>query len=213
MRMKNYLYIVTIITFLTGSCREKPHTAMLIIEEEKLLDSIPSASGIVINGDMAWIVGDDATGVYRLNLTSYQQHKIPLLGFSAEQYRLPKPIKHDFECANLVSWNNKQYLLAFGSGSLAPYRDSILLLNTADDIDQEIIPAQQFYKELQQLTGTDSAQWNLEGSTTFDNLLVLCNRGNNLIISMRTDELMHYLHTPGCTPARHRFSSCISAAD
>ncbi len=136
MRMKNYLYIVAIISFLTGGCREKPHTTMLIIEEEKLLDSIPSASGIVIDGDMAWIVGDDATGVYRLNLTSYQQHKISLLGFSAEQYRLPKPVKPDFECANLVNWNNKQYLVAFGSGSLAPYRDSILLLNIADDNDQ-----------------------------------------------------------------------------
>ncbi len=62
---------------------------------------------------------------------------------------------------------------------------------------RQIIPAQQFYKELQQLTGTDSTQWNIEGSTIAGNMLFLSNRGNNLLISIRTDDLMRYLHTPG----------------
>jgi len=191
--MKIYLYIITLITFLTGSCRENHPTEMLIIEEEKLLDSIPSASGIVTDGDSAWVVGDDATGVYRLNLTSYEHRKIPLEGFAAQQYRLPKPVKHDFECANLVSWNNKQYLVAFGSGSMAPFRDSVLLFNTADTSDQQIISIEPFYKTLQQLTSADSTQWNIEGSTMAGDSLLLCNRGNNTIISFKADSFMHYL--------------------
>jgi hypothetical protein len=190
--MKSYLYIVSMISFLTGSCREEQPLTMLI-EKEHLLDSLPSASGIAIDGDSAWIVGDDATGVYRLSLLNYDQHKIPLHGFSSDQYRLPKPIKHDLECASLIKWNNKQYLLAFGSGSLAPFRDSILLLNTAEPADQQIIPVQQFYKELQQLTGTDSTQWNIEGSTLAGDTLIICNRGNNLIIRLNADDLMRYL--------------------
>ena len=195
--MKSYHYIVCLIIFLAGSCRENTPTDMLIIEEELLLDSIPSASGLVIDGDSAWIVGDDATGIYRLNLTSYQQQKIPLKDLATDQYRLPKPIKHDLECANLIKWNNKQYLLAFGSGSLAPYRDSVLLLNIADTADQQIISVQQFYKELQQLTGTDSTQWNIEGATIAGDSLLLSNRGNNLIISCNADTIMHYLFFAG----------------
>lgn len=193
MHMKTYLYIFTIITFLTAGCRDKQPTQMLIIEEEKLLNSIPSASGLVIVNDTAWIVGDDATSVYRLNLTSFEQQKIPLKGFPVDQYRLPKPIKHDLECANLISYNNKQYLLAFGSGTLEPYRDSVLLLNINDTADQQLISVQPFYKELQRLTGTDSTQWNIEGSTTVGDSLIICNRGSNLLISFHTDSLMHYL--------------------
>lgn len=193
MHVKANLYILATITFLTGSCRENQPTEMLIIEEERLLDSIPSASGLVIDGDSAWIVGDDATSIYRLNLTSYDQHAIPLHDFDSQLYRLPKPIKHDFECANLITWNHKQYLLAFGSGSLAPYRDSILLLNTAHTTDQQILSVQPFYAALQQLTGTDSTQWNIEASAIAGDSLLLCNRGNNIIISCNADSLMHYL--------------------
>jgi hypothetical protein len=166
---------------------------MLIIEEERLLDTIPSASGLVIDGDSAWIVGDDATNIYRLNLTNYEQHAIPLHGFDSQQYRLPKPIKHDFECASLIERNHKQYLLAFGSGSLAPYRDSALLMNTADTSHQQIVSVQAFYAALQQLTNTDSTQWNIEACTVAGDSLLLCNRGNNLIISCHADSLMHYL--------------------
>lgn len=191
--MKSYLYIFTIITFLTAGCRDKQPTQMLIIEEQKLLDSIPSASGLAIENDTAWIVGDDATSIYRLNLTSFEQQKIPLKDFDAQQYRLPKPIKHDLECANLISYNHKQYLLAFGSGSLEPYRDSVLLLNTKDTADQQLISVQPFYKELQRLTGTDSAQWNIEGSTLAGDSLIICNRGNNMLISFHADSFMHYL--------------------
>lgn len=193
MYMKSYLYIFPIITFLTVSCGGKQPTQMLIIEEEKLLNSIPSASGLVIENDTAWIVGDDATSVYRLNLTSFEQQKIPLKGFSAEQYRLPKPVKHDLECANLISYNNKQYLLAFGSGTLEPYRDSVLLLNINDTADQQFISVQPLYKELQRVTGTDSSQWNIEGSTLVGDSLIISNRGSNLLISLHADSLMHYL--------------------
>lgn len=191
--MKSYLYILTVITLITAGCQQKPPAQMLVIEEEKLLDSIPSASGIVIANDTAWIVGDDATSVYRINLTNWEQYKIPLRGFSSEQYRLPKPKKHDLECANLISYNNKQYLLAFGSGTLEPYRDSVLLLNIKDDTDQQLISVQPFYKELQRVTATDSTQWNIEGSTLAGDSLIICNRGSNVLISFHADSLMHYL--------------------
>ncbi|HUP12843.1 MAG TPA: hypothetical protein VM187_11535, partial [Niastella sp.] len=184
---------MTLITILTAGCREQQPSQMLIIEEEKLLNTIPSASGIVIENQTAWIVGDDATSIYRLNLTSFEQQKIPLKGFSAEQYRLPKTVKHDLECANLINYNDKQYLLAFGSGTLAPYRDSVLLLNINDTADQHLIPVQSLYKELQRLTATDSTQWNIEGSTIAGDSLILCNRGSNILISLHADSLMHYL--------------------
>ena len=52
----------------------------MIIEEEMSLKGIPSASGMVIKDTMAYIICDDATGVYQLNLRGYKQYKIPIHG-------------------------------------------------------------------------------------------------------------------------------------
>jgi hypothetical protein len=192
-RLSVCLLLFIKLCFLTA-CSESPGQQTMFIEEEKKLNEIPSASGMVIKDTLTYIVCDDATGIYQLNLRDYRQSKIPIHGLVDTQYRVPKATKHDFESGTLMDWNGKQYLLAFGSGSATVIRDSMLLLNMGDFEDQKIVSIHQFYQKLRQLTNTDSTQWNIEGAAVANAYLFLCNRGTNLIIKIRAGEFMNYVH-------------------
>lgn len=158
-----------------------------------MFDSIPSASGLIIKNDTAFIICDDGTGIYKLNLQSFQQEKIPINGLPLHSYRESKEEKHDFESATLANWEGKEYLVAFGSGSTNTARDSVLMLNTADYNDQKIISLHGFYQQLQPLTGTDSTQWNIEGLAFLNGRLIIANRGNNLLVSCNSNDFFSWL--------------------
>lgn len=165
----------------------------LTVESEKVFDSIPSASALIIKNDTAFVICDDGTGMYKLNLQSFQQEKIPLTGLPLHSYRESKEEKHDFESATLVIWKEKEYLVAFGSGTTTKARDSVLMVNTADYNDQKIISLHGFYQQLQSLTGTDSTQWNIEGLAFSNGQLIIANRGNNLLVSCNKDDFFSWL--------------------
>ena len=166
-------------------CRQGSDTN-LIVEYERVFDSIPSASGIAIKDGNAFIVCDDGTGIYKIDLENFQQEKIPVAGLPFDEYREDKSVKHDFESACFAKWQDKEYLLALGSGSAEP-RDSVLLLNTSDYSDQKILSLNTLYRQLQLLTGTDSTQWNIEGLTIAGDSTIILNRGNNLMITCSTN--------------------------
>jgi len=180
-------------SFIFSGCSDKNIEESLTIESETILDSIPSGSGLAIHNDIVYIIGDDATGVYTLNPENLSQSKTAIPGFVYSEYRQPKETKHDFESATLISWQNKQFLLAFGSGSKKNFRDSLLVFNINNHNDQRIFSLTQFYGELQRQTVTDPSQWNVEGSTVTSQDLLLCNRGNNLIIKLPLKEFLEYV--------------------
>lgn len=179
-------------------CAENKKGEDLVFIQTKVLDSIPSGSGIVsMDNDSVYIVGDDATAVYALNLTDFQYKKIPLTGLQTNLFRESKSNKHDFESTTLIDWKNNQYLLAFGSGSGLASRDSLLLLKLSNPEDQQIVSLTDFYTRLRSETLTDSTQWNIEGSAAINDSLFLLNRGNNLIIVISLSRFLEYLFHPG----------------
>ncbi len=191
--LKSYLLsYATALSCLT-SCMNENSKYPLAIVEIKLLDSIPSASGIVLKNETAYIIGDDASGIYKMSLRNYQQQKIPIKGLDFNEYREQRKVKHDFECASLVSWKGDEYLLALGSGSSSPERDSMLMVRMSELSDSKIISLQNFYSKLQVLTQTNKKEWNIEAITATKDLLILFNRGNNLIIKFKLDHFMSYL--------------------
>jgi hypothetical protein len=163
------------------SCGQNPKR-VLTIESEKKFDSIPSASGLAVKDTVAYVICDDGTGIYKVNLNNFNQIKIAINGLHWNEYREPKSIKHDLESACFVKWKNKQYLVALGSGS-SNTRDSMFLLNIDDYVDQKMISLNTFYKHLQQVSETDSMQWNIEGMTIAGDSIIILNRGNNLFIT------------------------------
>ena len=178
-------------------CREGRGT--LTLSNQKILDSVPSGSALAMSNQFLYIVSDDGTGVYKLDTINYAVQKIAIAGLSYEAYRQAKSVKHDFEAASIVELGGKPYLMALGSGGTA-YRDSMLLLNIFNNLDQRMISVRQFYKELQVLTNTDSLRWNIEGATLAGDELILLNRGNNLLISCTLKEFISYLNGDASFP-------------
>ena len=195
MPMLKQLTFVGLLVVLLITCQQYSNNA-LTIEYNKTFDSIPSGSGLVIRGDSAYVVCDDGTGIYQINLRNFQQNKIPIKGLSFDQYREPKPVKHDFESACLVKWQATEYLMAVGSGSNSTSRDSLLLLNISDHDDQRIISLAAFYEQLRLRTHTDTTQWNIEGLTAAGNKIIMANRGNNLLITCEVANFFSWLIKP-----------------
>jgi hypothetical protein len=188
--MKIYFSFFLLLSLI--GCRQTPGNN-LIIEFERTFDSIPSASGIVIKNTSAYIVCDDGTGIYHINLKDFSQNKILIAGLPFNKYREDKSVKHDFESASLIQWQDKEYLAALGSGSGSNARDSMLLISTADYADQKIYPLDKFYKQLQLVTSTGSTQWNIEGITIVNDSIVILNRGNNLLITCGLNSFFSFL--------------------
>lgn len=180
-------------SFIFAGCFDKKIGEQLTIESEIALDSIPSGSGLAIHNNIVYIIGDDATGVYTLDPENFSQSKTRIAELSYREYRQPKDTKHDFESATIIDWQGKKYLLAFGSGSKKILRDSLLLFNIHNHNDQRIVSLSQFYSELQHKTSTDPIQWNIEGASVIAETLILCNRGNNLIIKVRLKEFLEHI--------------------
>src|SRR4030095_275325 len=193
--MIKQIFILALVVVVT-TCKQGPNNGLLI-EYQKTFDSIPSASGLAIRADSAYVVCDDGTGIYQTNLRNFHQTKIEIKGLPFDQYREAKPVKHDFESACFVKWQAKEYLMAMGSGSNSPSRDSLLIVNISDYGDQRIISLDEFYKQLQLKTHTDTTQWNIEGLTVSGNNLIMANRGNNLLISCDVRDFFSWLMASG----------------
>ena len=91
------------------------------IRSETALPNLPSASGIEVVDDTAYVIGDDAPYLYQLDakhLTATGRIQL-LPPTEMVNGRLPKPTKPDLEClAHLVWPGQGPGLLLLGSGSL-----------------------------------------------------------------------------------------------
>jgi hypothetical protein len=178
----------------------------IVIEEERLLDKVPSGSGIAIWKDSLYIVSDDAPFLYRLFLKDYSYEQFALKGYSDAGYRIPKKVKPDFEGAAIGELDGRKYLFAFGSGSKSPGRDSLLMVSLADLSEQKIIPLSSFYKGLQAKTNTSPEQWNIEGVAIGHDTLMLFNRGNNMVVEIGWQEFISYIKSGGDSPELHHYA-------
>src|SRR5688572_18402934 len=104
-----------------NGCKQAPQKQFAIASQQTL-DSIPSGSGILIENGIAYIVSDDTTHIYQVDLASFDERRIPIRGLDSTIYREAKSIKHDFESAALISRDGQNYLLAIGSGSKVSLR-------------------------------------------------------------------------------------------
>ena len=188
------VFLGLFICFFISACSPEKRSG-LIIEKTNMLDSIPSGSGIVVRNDSAYIIGDDATALYQINIHDLRFRKISLPGFESNEYREPKDTKHDYESLTIVPFGN-DYITAFGSGSKSFSRDSIMLINIANQKEIKIASLQNFYKKLQVLTQTDSVHWNIEGASVSGKNLFLCNRGNNLLIQFKIKDFLYHIFQP-----------------
>lgn len=87
---------------------------------EVTLPNLPSASGVEIIGDTAYIIGDDSPWLYMLNAVTLvpvgQVQLFDTAGFATG--RIPKADKPDLECTVALTWpDGRAGVLVLGSGS------------------------------------------------------------------------------------------------
>lgn len=166
------------------------------IEREIVLRTLPSASGMVINGDSAWIACDDATGLFSLSLRDGSYRKLPFPQYDTGIYRIPKPVKPDFESAAKARIGNNDYILAFGSGSITPYRDSLLIFDPQELEPVRKVSLAAFYNALRQQARLGPGELNVEAAVITPQYLYLLNRGKNLLFTIGWKNFEAYITAP-----------------
>ena len=187
-----YICVVLLI-FMTTSCHIVRQNLKISVVKEQLLDSLPSGSGTVYYHDSLIIIADDAPFIYKLSLSDLSYVSVPLQGYTADSYRIPKPIKPDYECATAVTIEGKPFLLALGSGSKSPQRDTMLLAPLDDLSPQRTIYTGELYRAMMQQTNTPMEQWNVEGLAMAGDELLILNRGNNTVITIKWNAMLDFL--------------------
>jgi len=174
----------SVVFFLLLGCGNAESDFTVTITQETTLDSLPSGSGLVMHRGKLLIIGDDAPFIYKLSLPDNAYESVPLKGYDAVDYRIPKTIKHDFEAVAQSNVFGAANLLAFGSGTQMPARDSLLIVNVDSLADQRTLSLTSFYRHLQMQTHIAASDWNVEGAVIVDDRLYLLNRGTNTIIGL-----------------------------
>lgn len=174
--------------------RKMPAQLTAFLEKAIALDSIPSGSGLAKVNHQLYLISDDSPYFFQLDLQSKLQQKIGIKkGEKSKVYRIPKKIKSDYESLATAQINGKPYLLAFGSGSLSPGRDSLLIINLADLTNSQTYALTAFYQLLKEAANLPDAELNIEGSAIIGEDLFLFNRGQNVVVQTNWGRLLLFL--------------------
>ncbi|RYZ23739.1 MAG: hypothetical protein EOO16_03545 [Chitinophagaceae bacterium] len=172
---------------LAASCRQAPR---LIIGQQRALSWIPSGSGMTADGAQLLFVGDDGTGIYVTDSTFGSREKLPIPGIDPAAAREERFAKHDLEASVLVPAPAGRCLLAFGSGSVSPQRDSLLIYPLTGGAPR-FRSLRPLYNELQARSG--ALAWNIEGAALAGTELVLLNRAGNQVFRIPLDAFLRYI--------------------
>ncbi|WP_310394987.1 DUF6929 family protein [Hymenobacter sp.] len=147
------------------------------ILSETAVTGLPSASGVEIIGDTAYVIGDDSARLHLLDAaTLAPTGQVRLLdAASTASARLPKYDKPDLEGLAAVTWpDGRAGLLLLGSGSL-PNRARGWFVPTAEDHLPEALDLAPLYARLRPYLPA-GAVLNLEAAATSATELLLFQR-------------------------------------
>ena len=191
--MKTHFYVLFTGLFLFTSCVSE-NKMKITIESRKLLEQIPSASGIEFMGNKFWIVGDNSPWLFELNQDFYIQNKYAIYSMKElENDILPKNKKHDFEALTAIMWENDSALFIFGSGSKLEQRNYGRLIQFGLEPSVTEFDLGDFYALIKDEAKLDKDEFNLEAAAVIEDKLYLFNRGKNKIISMKTDNFISFI--------------------
>lgn len=170
--MHRLFWSVFIFTLFFFSNCTSPSNIKVDIKGELLLRKevdYPSGSAIMFHDDKLYLMGDDAQGLLILDTLFNNVGTLPVFG--ASQERIFKPIKPDIESSEII--NNNLWLL--GSGSVKPFRDSLIRINLSTKAIQKL-SLKSFYDTLR----TNIKTLNIEGLAKVKKQIALGHRRSNL---------------------------------
>lgn len=187
---KNALFIITGI--LAIGCTQKPALEVTVLSRQEL-EGVPSASGLEILDKTLYAVGDNSPFLYRINNNYQIEEKQPIASVEGMVNGVtPKEIKMDFEAIACVEKEEGKEFLIFGSGSKSPKRDNMVTVNLGTGA-VNTYSLVEFYKKLRETARLEEGALNIEGAVVKNDELLLFNRGENLILKYKLEELERYL--------------------
>ncbi len=185
--------ILLLLSCIMMACNQPAGKMALDVEERYVLETFPSGSGMVLDKDHAYIISDDAPNLLTINLSSKELLTTPITGLDTGVQRIPKPLKPDYEALCRLTIEGKDFLLAFGSGSISPFRDSLLVISMDAPTVQQKVPLTQLY---QQLRG-NNAVINIEGATCSATDIYLLDREHNQLHRFPIASMVELITTNG----------------
>ncbi len=181
--------IFSLLITLAATCNRQ--VLELEVIDTKLLQNVPSASGITKAGENFYVVGDDSPYLFEVKddgeiLDRTTIYATDLLNGN----RLDKVKKPDFEALETI---NENEILAFGSGAKSPQRDIFLHISLEDSTSVKTYQITEFYNRLRSNSTLDGEHLNIEGVALYHDNIYLFNRGKNVIFSFIYAHLMDYV--------------------
>ncbi len=153
----------------------------MLMDKDKLtvfakINGVGSASGLFLNQDLLYIIGDNSAYLYQYNVKNKHLVKIKILASKAGSELIPKINKPDFE----VLCNYKQVLYIMGSGS-TPNRNLMIEfhLETKKIIRHDLTA---LYTRIKKKCLIDDDNLNIEGAIYTGDHWFLLNRGNGKLL-------------------------------
>jgi hypothetical protein len=168
------------------------------ISKTHFLPHIPSASGVEVLQNTIYIIGDDSSWLYVLNINAQLTERIAL--FDSPDLingRISKKAKPDFEALTLLPVGSSQQLLVAGSGSKSPERDNGYLINVHTSNIRPVSLTGLYNQLRQQPDVIGAGKLNIEGIAANHEQIIFIQRGNvtgnNVLISYPAEDLYNYL--------------------
>lgn len=164
----------------------------MTIVSKRILEEVPSASGVEMMGEEIFMIGDNSPWLFRLNQAYEVTDRYQV--FSTEDLEegiIPKAKKPDFEAMAITDWGQEKLLLLFGSGSKSPERDSVVIMGLEKrDSDVSTYSVKHFYEQIKRSANLGDEDLNIEGAAVVGDSLYLFNRGKNIVIRSTVDGFM-----------------------
>lgn len=161
----------------------------MTIVSKRILEEVPSASGVEMMGEEIFMIGDNSPWLYRLDQTYEVTDRYQV--FSTEDLEegiIPKARKPDFEAMAITDWGQEKLLLLFGSGSKSPERDSVVIMGLEKRAgDVSTYSVKHFYEQIKRSANLGEEDLNIEGAAVVGDSLYLFNRGKNIVIRSTVD--------------------------
>lgn len=164
---KNFWLIAFCSLFILSACNEK-----YTLTAHTQLTHFPSGSAIEFKRDFFYLAGDDAK--YLLKLDKDWKTVDSFVFSTHPGKRISKDVKFDIESSTFL-FGSRNNLFLFGSGSLSPYRDS-MIVSQVDSNQKITYSLSVFYQRLKR-AGINEI--NIEGAASTPWGMILSNRGNN----------------------------------
>ncbi len=191
---------------IVASCN-RPYKKQIYLSQPQSihLTNLSSASGISIHNQIIYVVGDDTPWLYKLdnnfNIKSTTQISAINTLFND---RVPKQLKADFECAEIISDGNSHEIVIISSGSSLHTRDTAYIISISDIGKSYVKNLRPLFENIKSKSNLpETNEINIEGLAFSTDYAYLLHRGNvseNMVIEINRDDFLAYVKQNGSLP-------------